>query len=77
LVVNQYNGDYEAKDSRMEAYRKVVKVIPVECIYEQSIKEGNETLVVTRSRAAACDRGEPEIELPPVKRRKSKGSIIP
>jgi len=25
LVVNQFNGDYEAKDSRMEAYLEVVK----------------------------------------------------
>jgi len=25
LVVNQFNGDYEAKDSRMEAYLDVVK----------------------------------------------------
>ena len=24
LVVNQFNGDYEAKDSRMEAYLEVV-----------------------------------------------------
>ena len=25
LVINQFNGDYEAKDSRMEAYLEVVK----------------------------------------------------
>ncbi|KAG7542873.1 Retrotransposon gag domain [Arabidopsis thaliana x Arabidopsis arenosa] len=111
LVVNQFNGDYEAKDSRMEAYLEVVKdlsknfskfeliriprgenttadalaalastsdpelkrIIPVECISERSIKDSKETLVVTRSRAAARDRGEPEIEPPPNKRRKSKG----
>ncbi|KAG7564974.1 Reverse transcriptase domain [Arabidopsis suecica] len=110
LVVNQFNGDYEAKDLRMEAYLEVVKglskdfkkfeliriprgenttadalaalastsdpelkrVIPVECIAERSIKTDKEALVVTRSRAAARERGEPEVELPPVKRRKSK-----
>jgi len=100
LVVNQFNGDYEAKDSRMEAYLEVVKdlaknfkkfelicipqgenttadalaamastsdpevkrIIPVECISERSIKDENEAFVVTRSRAAARDRGEPVIE---------------
>ncbi|KAG7533112.1 Ribonuclease H-like superfamily [Arabidopsis thaliana x Arabidopsis arenosa] len=110
LVVNQFNGDYEAKDLRMEAYLEVVKglskefkkfeliriprgenttadalaalastsdpelkrIIPVECIAERSIKTDKEVLVVTRSRAAARERGEPEVELPPVKRRKSK-----
>ncbi|KAG7588583.1 Ribonuclease H domain [Arabidopsis suecica] len=110
LVVNQFNGDYEAKDLRMEAYLEVVKglskdfkkfeliripqgenttadalaalastsdpelkrIIPVECISERSIKTDKEALVVTRSRAAARERGEPEVELPPVKRRKSK-----
>ncbi|KAG7538977.1 Integrase catalytic core [Arabidopsis suecica] len=110
LVVNQFNGDYEAKDLRMEAYLEVVKglskdfkkfeliriprgenttadalaalastsdpelkrIIPVECIAERSIKTDKEALVVTRSRAAARERGEPEVELPPVKRRKSK-----
>ncbi|KAG7536593.1 Ribonuclease H domain [Arabidopsis suecica] len=110
LVVNQFNGDYEAKDLRMEAYLEVVKglskdfkkfeliriprgenttadalaalastsdpelkrIIPVECIAERSIKTGKEVLAVTRSRAAARERGEPEVELPPVKRRKSK-----
>ncbi|KAG7548005.1 Integrase catalytic core [Arabidopsis suecica] len=110
LVVNQFNGDYEAKDLRMEAYLEVVKdlskdfkkfelvriprgenttadalaalastsdpelkrVIPVECISERSIKTDKEVVVVTRSRAAARDRGEPEIQLPPVKRRKCK-----
>ncbi|KAG7552038.1 Ribonuclease H-like superfamily [Arabidopsis thaliana x Arabidopsis arenosa] len=110
LVVNQFNGDYEAKDLRMEAYLEVVKelskdfkkfeliriprgenttadalaalastsdpelkrIIPVECIAERSIKTDKEVLVVTRSRAAARERGDPEIELPPVKRRKSK-----
>jgi len=49
----------------------------VECISERSIKEEKETPVITRSRATARDHGEPEIELPPVKRRKSKGSTIP
>ncbi|KAG7579216.1 Reverse transcriptase domain [Arabidopsis thaliana x Arabidopsis arenosa] len=110
LVVNQFNGDYEAKDLRMEAYLEVVKglskdfkkfeliriprgenttadalvalastsdpelkrIIPVECIAERSIKTDKEVLAVTRSRAAARERGEPEVELPPVKRRKSK-----
>ncbi|KAG7543894.1 Ribonuclease H domain [Arabidopsis thaliana x Arabidopsis arenosa] len=110
LVVNQFNGDYEAKDLRMEAYLEVVKglskdfkkfeliriprgenttadalaalastsdpelkrIIPVECIAERSIKMDKEVLVVTRSRAAARERGEPEVELPPVKRRKSR-----
>ncbi|KAG7584809.1 Ribonuclease H domain [Arabidopsis thaliana x Arabidopsis arenosa] len=110
LVVNQFNGDYEAKDLRMEAYLEVVKglskdfkkfeliriprgenttadalaalastsdpglkrIIPVECIAERSIRTDKEILAVTRSRAAARERGEPEIELPPVKRRKSK-----
>ncbi|KAG7564205.1 Ribonuclease H domain [Arabidopsis suecica] len=110
LVVNQFNGDYEAKDLRMEAYLEVVKdlskdfkkfeliriprgenttadalaalastsdpelkrIIPVECIAERSIKTDKEVLVVTRSRAAARERGEPEVELPPIKRRKSK-----
>ncbi|KAG7532877.1 Integrase catalytic core [Arabidopsis thaliana x Arabidopsis arenosa] len=110
LVVNQFNGDYEAKDLRMEAYLEVVKglskdfkkfeliriprgenttadalaalastsdpelkrIIPVECIAERSIKTDKEVLVVTRSRAAARERGEPEVELPLVKRRKSK-----
>ncbi|KAG7579186.1 Ribonuclease H domain [Arabidopsis thaliana x Arabidopsis arenosa] len=110
LVVNQFNGDYEAKDLRMEAYLEVVKglskdfkkfeliriprgenttadalaalastsdpelkrIIPVECISERSIKTDKEALVVIRSRAAARERGEPEVELPPVKRRKSK-----
>ncbi|KAG7564374.1 Integrase catalytic core [Arabidopsis suecica] len=114
LVVNQFNGDYEAKDLRMEAYLEVVKglskdfkkfeliriprgentttdalaalastsdpelkrIIPVECISERSIKADKEALVVTRSRAAARDRGEPEIELSPFKRRKSKKSNI-
>ncbi|KAG7537008.1 Ribonuclease H-like superfamily [Arabidopsis suecica] len=52
------------------------RIIPVECISERSIKEDKETLVITRSRAAARDRGEPEIELPPVKRRKSRGSNV-
>ncbi|KAG7588597.1 Ribonuclease H-like superfamily [Arabidopsis suecica] len=52
------------------------RIIPVECISERSIKDDKEALVVTRSRAAARDRGEPEIELPPVKRRKSKKSNI-
>ncbi|CAL9223033.1 unnamed protein product, partial [Arabidopsis halleri] len=50
------------------------RVIPVECISERSIQDNKETLVVTRSRAAARDRGEPEVEPPPNKRRKSKGS---
>jgi len=115
LVVNQFNGHYEAKDSRMEAYLEVVKdlaknfkkfeliriprgenttadalaalastsdpkvkrIIPVECISTRSIKEEKETLVITRSRAAARDRGEPAIELPPVKNRKSKGASVP
>jgi len=115
LVVNQFNGDYEAKDSRMEAYLEVVKdlakkfrkseliriprgenttadalaaltstsdpevkrIIPIECILERSIKNEKETFVVTRSRAAALDRGELAIELPPVKRRKSKEIIVP
>ncbi|KAG7532870.1 Ribonuclease H domain [Arabidopsis thaliana x Arabidopsis arenosa] len=110
LVVNQFNGDYEAKDLRMEAYLEVVKglskdfkkfeliriprgenttadalaalastsdpelkrIIPVECIAERSIRTDKEVLAVTRSRAAARERGEPEVELPPVKRRKSK-----
>ncbi|KAG7588731.1 Ribonuclease H-like superfamily [Arabidopsis suecica] len=110
LVVNQFNGDYEAKDLRMEAYLEVVRglskdfkkfeliriprgenttadalaalastsdpelkrIIPVECIAERSIKTDKEVLVVTRSRAAARERGRPEVELPPVKRRKSK-----
>ncbi|KAG7567917.1 Reverse transcriptase domain [Arabidopsis thaliana x Arabidopsis arenosa] len=96
LVVNQFNGDYEAKDLRMEAYLEVVKglskdfkkfeliriprgenttadalaalastsdpelkrIIPVECISERSIKTDKEALVVTRSRAAARERGE-------------------
>ena len=49
----------------------------MECISERSIKEEKETPVITRSRATTCDHGEPEIELPPVKRRKSKGSTIP
>ena len=40
--------------------------------FRASIKEEKETFVNTRSRAAARDRGEPEIELLPVKRRKSK-----
>ena len=26
LVVNQFNGDYEAKDSRMKAYLEVVQI---------------------------------------------------
>ncbi|CAE5959511.1 unnamed protein product [Arabidopsis arenosa] len=91
LVVNQFNGDYEAKDLRMEAYLEektqtadalaalastsdpeLKRIIPVECITERSIKTDKEVLVVTRSRAAARERGEPEVELPPVKRRKSK-----
>ncbi|KAG7530646.1 Retrotransposon gag domain [Arabidopsis thaliana x Arabidopsis arenosa] len=110
LVFNQFNGDHEAKDLRMEAYLEVVKglskdfkkfeiiriprgenttadaltalastsdpelkrIIPVECIAERSIKTDKEVLVVTRSRAAARERGEPKVELPPVKRRKSK-----
>ncbi|KAG7579052.1 Reverse transcriptase domain [Arabidopsis thaliana x Arabidopsis arenosa] len=114
LVVNQFNGGYETKDSRMEAYLEIVKdlskdfqkfeliriprgenttadalaalastsdpelkrIIPVECISERRIKIDKEALVVTRSRAAARDRSEPEIELPPVKRRKSKKSNI-
>ena len=108
LVVNQFNGDYEAKDSRMEAYLEVVKdlaknfrkfefiliprgentttdaftaltstsdpevrrIIPIECISERSIKEEKGAFVVTRFRAAARDRGEPTVELPPVKKRK-------
>jgi len=45
---------------------EVKRIIPVECISEQSIKEEKETLVITRSRAVAQNRGEPEIELPPV-----------
>ena len=49
------------------------RIIPVECIAERSIKDGK-TLVVTRSRAAARARGEPEEELPPIKKRKSKNS---
>ncbi|KAG7533509.1 Reverse transcriptase domain [Arabidopsis thaliana x Arabidopsis arenosa] len=48
------------------------RIIPVECIAERSIRTDKEILAVTRSRAAARERGEPEIELPPVKRRKSK-----
>ncbi|KAG7552243.1 Retrotransposon gag domain [Arabidopsis thaliana x Arabidopsis arenosa] len=110
LVVNQFNGDYEAKDLRMEAYLEVVKdlskdfkkfeliriprgenttadalaalastsdpelkrIIPVECIAERNIKTNKEVLVVTRSRAAARERGEPVVELRPVKRRRSK-----
>ena len=40
--------------------------------FRASIKEEKETFVNTRSRAAVRDRGEPEIELLPVKRRKSK-----
>ncbi|KAG7533238.1 Reverse transcriptase domain [Arabidopsis thaliana x Arabidopsis arenosa] len=48
------------------------RIIPVECIAERSIKTDKEVLAVTRSRAAARERGEPEVELPPVKRRKSK-----
>jgi len=115
LVVNQFNGDYEAKDSRMEAYLEVVKdlarnfrkfeliripqgenntadalaaltstsdhevkrIIPVECISERSIMDKKETFVITRSRAAARDCGEPAIELPPIKRRKSKETTVP
>ncbi|KAG7533227.1 Ribonuclease H domain [Arabidopsis thaliana x Arabidopsis arenosa] len=114
LVLNQFNGDYEAKDLRMEAYLEVVKglskdfkkfeliriprgenttadalaalastidpelkrIIPVECISERSIKVYKEAFVVTRSRVAVYDRSEPEMELPPVKRRKSKKSNI-
>jgi len=40
--------------------------------FDRNIKEEKETLIITRSRAAARDRGELEIELPPVKQRKSK-----
>jgi len=56
---------------------EVKRIIPVECISERSIKDEKETFVVTRSRAATRDRGEPAVELPPVKRRKSKEATVP
>jgi len=54
----------------------VKRVVPVECISERSIKKEKETLVITKSRAATRDHDELEIELQPVKRRKSKGSTV-
>ncbi|OAO96594.1 hypothetical protein AXX17_AT4G08320 [Arabidopsis thaliana] len=54
----------------------IKRVIPVECISERSFKKEKETLVITKSRAATRDHDELEIELQPVKRRKSKGSTV-
>ncbi|KAG7529513.1 Reverse transcriptase domain [Arabidopsis thaliana x Arabidopsis arenosa] len=80
LVVNQFNGDYEAKDLRMEAYLEVVKGLSKDFKKFELIRipRGENTTadalaaLASTSRAAARERGEPEVELPPVKRRKSK-----
>ncbi|KAG7559356.1 Integrase catalytic core [Arabidopsis thaliana x Arabidopsis arenosa] len=70
LVVNQFNGDYEAKDLRMEAYLEVVKGLSKDFKKFELIRYLEEK--TQPSRTAARERGEPEVELPPVKRRKSK-----
>ncbi|OAP02500.1 hypothetical protein AXX17_AT3G33880 [Arabidopsis thaliana] len=93
LIVNQLNEDYEAKDSRMEAYLEVVKDLAKYFKKFELIRipRGENTIVDALAALASTsdpevkriipvesqDRNEPAIELPPVKRRKSKGAAVP
>jgi len=62
LVVNQFNGDYEAKDSRMEAYLEVVKDLAKYFKKFELIRIPRGENTITDALAALASTSDPEVK---------------
>jgi len=62
LVVNQFNGDYDAKDSRMEAYLKVVKDLAKNFKKFELIRIPRGENTTANALAALASTSDPEVK---------------